>query len=355
MLRDMVASQKAEITKLTLQLQEKDVQLEQLKSKLPSHSTSGLNPESVQESDVAGYFQYCTGFTYDQFNTLCEFFNIPNDPSTPQSHIPLTYPKRSGNPDLPLRSQLLLTLMTFRQGYGCKDLAFRFHITVQSVSTIFNTWVDYMYCALGQLSTWPHRDVISDNMPAQFKKDFPNTFAILDCTELKIERPTSLVLQSQTFSSYKSTNTLKSLVACDPRGSVMFVSALFTGTISDKDIFNQCNIVQLLKGCIEGGYLLRGDGLMVDKGFLVQKEVEELGLQLNIPPFARADRQMPHGDVKKTRKIARHRVHVERAIAKIKKFKMVSGRIPITRLHNINQIWFVVSMLSNFQPHIISE
>ena len=92
---------------------------------------------------------------------------------------------------------------------------------------------------------------------------------------------------------------------------------------------------------------------MVDKGFLIEKEVEEIGLKLNIPPFARANRQMPHADVDLTKKIAKHRVHVERAIAKIKKIKIVSGRIPISRLGNINQIWYVVSMLSNFQPHII--
>lgn len=86
---------------------------------------------------------------------------------------------------------------------------------------------------------------------------------------------------------------------------------------------------------------------------MVEKEVEEIGLQLNIPPFARANRQMPHADVEMTKRIAKHRVHVERAIAKIKKFKIVSGQIPISRLVNINQIRYIVRMLSNFQPHII--
>lgn len=56
---------------------------------------------------------------------------------------------------------------------------------------------------------------------------------------------------------------------------------------------------------------------MVDKGFLIEKEVEEIGLQLNIPPFARTNRQMAHTDVEMTKRIAKHRVHVERAIAKI--------------------------------------
>ena len=159
-----------------------------------------------------------------------------------------------------------------------------------------------MYDRLGQLPIWPHRDILSQNMPANYEQDFPNTFAILDCTELKTEKPTSLVLQSQTYSTYKSTNTLKSLVACDPRGAVLYVSALFTGSISDKEIFKQCGIIEQLQGLIKCGYLNVGDGLMTDKGFLIEKEVEEIGLKLNLPPFSRSNRQMPHADVKMTKK-----------------------------------------------------
>ncbi|KAK0138850.1 hypothetical protein N1851_024608 [Merluccius polli] len=283
--------------------------------------------KSLNTSHVPDYFQYCTCFTYDQFNILCDFFSIPSDPNAPQTHIPLAY-KHVDNEisKLTLRSQLLLTLMKLRQNLDHKDLAFRFQIRLQSVSTLINSWVDYMFDSLGKLSVWPHRDIISEHMPAKFKEQFPNTFAILDGTELKIEKPRSL-----SYSTYKSTNTLKSLVACDPRGAVIYVSTLFTGSISDKEIFNRCNIIDILKGCVQCGYLNVGDGLMVDKGFLIEKEVEEIGLKLNIPPFARANRQMPHADVDMTKKIAKHRVHVERAIAKIKKFKIVSGRIPITQ------------------------
>lgn len=356
-LQDTLANQKQDIINLKLQLEAKDVQLHHLQKELQNaHTSDALNPEILNQSHVPDYFHYCTGFSYEQFNSLCQFFNIPTDPSAPQTHIPLSYKRVNYDiKQLSLRTQLLLTLMKLRQNLYHKDLAFRFNIRLQSVSTLINSWVDYMYDSLGKLSIWPHRDVISENMPAKFKEEFPNTFAILDCTELKIQRPSSLVLQSQTYSTYKSTNTLKSLVACDPRGSVIYVSALFTGAISDKEIFNECNILDILKGYIQCGYLNVGDGLMVDKGFLIEKEVEEIGLQLNIPPFARANRQMPHADVEMTKRIAKHRVHVERAIAKIKKFKIVSGQIPISRLVNINQIWYVVSMLSNFQPHIIKD
>lgn len=351
-LQDALAIHKQDIINLKLQLKAKDGQLHRLQKELQfAHTSNTLNPETLNTSHVPDYFHFCTGFSYDQFNSLCEFLYIPTDPSRPQTHIPLSY-KCVNNEikQISLRTQLLLTLMKLRQNLDHKDLAFRFNIHLQSVSTLINSWVDYMYETLGKLSIWPHRDVISENMPAEFKEEFPNTFAILDCAELKIQRPSSLVLQSQTCSTYRSTSTLKSLVACDPRGAVIYVSALFTGDISDREVFNECNILDILKGYIQSGYLDVGDGLMVDEGFLIKKEVEEIGLQLNIPPFVRANGQMPHADVKMTKRIAKHRVHVERAIAKIKEFKIVSGQIPISQLVNINQIWYVVSILSNFQP-----
>ena len=344
-----------EVERMKTLLDQKEKEIDLLREKLQTCQVPNpLTPESINSSSVPDYFKYCTGFTYSDFNKLCTFFRIPDNDTAPQTHIPLTYDKVNRQiHQMPLRQQFLLVLMRLRQNFDLKELAFKFQIDVQSVSTLFNSWIDFMYGRLGNLSVWPHRDSITENMPDNYKAEFPTTFAILDCTEIKIEKPSSLLLQSQTYSNYKSTNTLKSLIACDPRGSIMFASTLYTGSISDQEIFKQCKIKDLLKGLLQCGYLEKGDGLMVDKGFLIEKDVEELGLKLNIPPFAKTNIQMPVQDVEKTKKIAKHRVHVERAIAKVKKFKIVSGRIPNTMLGNINQIWFVVCMLSNFQPHII--
>ncbi|XP_030003765.1 uncharacterized protein LOC115428719 isoform X2 [Sphaeramia orbicularis] len=315
-----------------------------------------LTPETLNQSHLPAFFSYCTGFTYDQFNSLCEFFKVPTDPLSSQTQIPLTY--TTTNPEIqkiPLRCQFFLTLMKLRQNFDNKDLAFTFHICLESVILLLDSWIDYMDDRLGQLSSWPHRDVILSNMPADFKQDFPNTFAILGCAELQIERPSSTQLQSQTDSMSTSMNTLKSLVACDPRGAVIYVSALFSGSMSYKEVFNHCKIAELLQSCLQCGFLKKGDGLMTDESFQIEKEVEEIGLKLNIPPSAGSDHQTPHPETEMNKKIPEHIAQVERAIAKIKKFKIISGTIPVSHLGNINQIWYVVSMLSNFQPHIIKE
>lgn len=187
---------------------------------------------------------------------------------------------------LRFKNHLFLTVIKLRHDFHCADIAFRFNISTQTTSVIFTNWINYMFLRYGELSIWPHRDVISANMPQKFKEEFPNTFGILDCTEIKINKPLSLKAQSQTYSDYTSCNTLKGLVACDPRGSITYASMLFSRGISDKDIFVQYKFKDMLCDLIDEGYLQQGDDLMADKGFNIEKEVEKCGLRLDIPPFA---------------------------------------------------------------------
>lgn len=94
-------------------------------------------------------------------------------------------------------------------------------------------------------------------MPESYKKDFPNTIVIIDCTELKVHKPSSLHRQSQCYSDYKSCTTLKGLVRVDPRDTrrVIFSSMLFTVSISDKDITVESGFLKLLSDLIRSGIL----------------------------------------------------------------------------------------------------
>ena len=58
--------------------------------------------------------------------------------------------------------------------------------------------------------------------------------------------------------------------------------------------------------------------LWLIKGFTITKELNEIGINLNIPPFAPGNgSQMSAGNTALTQKIAKHRIHIERLIAKI--------------------------------------
>ena len=61
---------------------------------------------------------------------------------------------------------------------------------------------------------------------------------------------------------------------------------------------------------------------MADKGFDIQNDLKKLGLQLNIPPFLKDKVGFEEDDVIKTQTIARHRIHVERAICKVRRFQI---------------------------------
>lgn len=100
-------------------------------------------------------------------------------------------------------------------------------------------------------------------------------------------------------------------------------------------------------------FIANNDALMADKGFLIEKELALLDLQLNIPPLASSARPFSESDVNLTRKIATHRIHIERAINQIKCFKLLKRKIPVSMFNCINAHWFVAAMLTNFQDTLV--
>ena len=55
-----------------------------------------------------------------------------------------------------------------------------------------------------------------------------------------------------------------------------------------------------------------------DKGFQIQDLAQPLGCKVNIPAFVGKDVQMSPEDVFHTQQIASERIHIERAINKVK-------------------------------------
>ena len=78
---------------------------------------------------------------------------------------------------------------------------------------------------------------------------------------------------------------MKSLVGVDPKGGFMFVSQLYTGSISDKQIVTRSGFLELLSNKKEVSEVEDGDSIMADKGFDIEEDLKKMGLQLNIPPF----------------------------------------------------------------------
>ena len=217
-----------------------------------------------------------------------------------------------------------------------------------TVSRHIITWVNYMYFKLGSVPIWPSKEQILDTMPNSFKKTYPSTRCIIDCTELFCQRPSSLTIQSSLHSSYKHHVTYKGLLGISPSGSITFISQLYEGSISDKEIVRK-------SGILNPKFWSPGDSIMADRGFTIAELLEPLNVELNIPAFLNGREQLFNTEVKESQCIASVRVHVEHAIMRIKKFRQLRNEIPLSIHGSINQIWTVTCLLCNFLPPLIQK
>ena len=80
-------------------------------------------------------------------------------------------------------------------------------------------------------------------MPLILKELYPSTRCIIDATEIFIQKPRNPSAQQLTFSNYKNHNTFKTPIAISPSGAITFVSDLFGGNISDKELTAQCGLL----------------------------------------------------------------------------------------------------------------
>lgn len=120
---------------------------------------------------------------------------------------------------------------------------------------------------------------------------YPSTRVIIDCTEIKTERPSSLALGSKYYSCYKSSYTWKGLVGIGPHWDVLFISSLFTGSMSDVEITKLPGLLGLLE---------EGDSIMADKGFVLNKVLDGTVISVNTPPFLLSHWQFTKQEVEQT-------------------------------------------------------
>ena len=307
----------------------------------------GLRRFKDSEKDMS----YYTGLTYGQFVALFKFLNAHgichrlNYWGSDYAHIQLPDSEKRGQKrSLEPEDELFLTLCRLRVNTPEKVLADNYNLSVSEVSRIFATWLDLLHSRLIQLPVWATKKTIKETMPEVFQQKYPITRVILDCTELFIEKPSCFRAQSDTYSTYKSHNTAKGLVGIAPNGALTFVSDLYGGHCSDKIIVEHCGILQLLE---------EGDSVMADRGFEIQALLAPRKVYLNIPPFMRSKDQLNPDEEDETREIASVRIHVERAIERVKNCNILKQILPNCMSEDIDKIWKVCCLLANFKGPLV--
>ena len=244
------------------------------------------------------------------------------------------------------KNQLFMTLVKLKLNLKLTDLAFRFGISKSLASRYITTWISFLYHYLKEIDWMPSVEQVAGTLPHSFQTKYPNTFAIIDGSEIFLETPSDLHMQSSTWSQYKHHNTVKFLVACTPNGAISFVSPLYVGSISDVELTRVCGFLTKLED-------KPGISIMADRGFTVKDMLKALNIELNIPPFMEGRKQLPAKEVQEGRRIASLRIHVERAIGRMKTFSILKGTLPISMARLANQIVCVCGFLSNFHPALV--
>ena len=123
-----------------------------------------------------------------------------------------------------------------------------------------------------------------------------------------------------TFSSHKNSNTFRALVGISPDGVITFVSSIYPGSISDKELTRQSGILDLLD-C--------GNSVMADRGFDIRGDLILRVVHLNIPPFLKDKKEFEEKELIITCCIASLRIHVKRAMERTKNFQIFDSSLPV--------------------------
>ena len=243
------------------------------------------------------------------------------------------------------KNQLFLTLICLRLALLHRDLAFQFGIAESTVSMIISTWVQLLYKRLSALKLVmiPTRETLQQIIPPCFRP-FKNLKVIVDCFEVFTQMTTNFEQQGNLYSNYKHHCTFKVLIGIALNGAIIFVSDAYEGAISDKQIFVQSKLAELLQP---------GDMVMADRGFIIRDHLFDHGVTLNMPPFLKGRKCLTPQEERSAKHIARIRIHVERAIERVRKFKILQHILPLSQKRLVSQIVFVVSCLVNYQEPLV--
>ena len=295
----------------------------------------GNNTDVVRESSALGDlscdedYKAVTGCSKDVFNLL---------------HEKISTSVRDGM-KLLVTEKLLLALIKLKHNLPLAFLSRIFGVNIKTVSKHYGEVVDALF-ECSNFDWWLPRSTIQQTMPEDFKKNYPNCTVIIDGSEVRCEVSSNVKAQVNTYSNYKSSYTVKYLIGIAPSGYIMFLSNFYGGRVTDSHLTSNCGILEKLQ---------QGDEVMADKGFpSIEEHLTRKGCFLVMPPFHRGKTQFSEGENNETYKIASHRIHVERAIRRMKYFQILHflDRFSLTKGDKILR---VIGYICNHMPDLIKE
>ena len=189
---------------------------------------------------------------------------------------------------------------------------------------LFWQWIEIMYVKLKSLIKMQDRDHIYDTIPPVFKSKLPRLTSIIDCFEVFVESPSSLMARAQFYSQYKKHCTIKCLISCTPLGAINFISKCYGGRASDNQITRKSEFAS-------SKYHMPGDQILAYRGFTLQDDFAAGSCSLLInPAFMKGKAQLSASEVENSRKISSVRIHIERVFGLLKnRYMILQGTLPL--------------------------
>ena len=317
-------------------LQKLSDKVEELEKKLAAVNIVASQRHSMQLKDISDSEEKMLLYTTLQLDVFLILVSLIK-------RFPLVY-YAGWVPSMPLEDQLLLTLMKLSLNLRDCDLAHRFCISRTTVSNIFTTLIYALHEILfEEMMHIPSQIKCKGSMPKSFK-EFSSARVSMDAIEITQDIPNQLDIQAQAYSNYKSRHTVKAVTCVAPNGALVYSSKLYPGSTSDTSIVKHSHVLESF---------VAGDLILADKGFTMHSQLPS-GVHLNIPPFLSGKSAFTPQEAALCYKIARARIHVERANERIKNYAFLD-HIPCMYRPLSTKIFQVCCCLVNFQAPLLKE
>ena len=244
------------------------------------------------------------------------------------------------------KKDIYLMLKKTKSNMSFSVLAYEFSLSESQVSRIFKKSVHIIANYFKHLIFWPSKKDILLNLPVQFRLRYFNVESIIVCFEIEIEKPSNVLQQSLTWSSYKKCNTAKYLISITPDGLINYISEGVCERTSDIALIENCGYLNIIPPNIS---------VLADRGF---KQLDVLlrnrQCKLIIPPSVMKDVQSSKKEVKETKQIASTRIHVERVINRIRNFQLLNihTRVDNNLIDSLDSAIVIAAALVNMQTTI---
>ncbi|KAF4524565.1 hypothetical protein B566_EDAN015515 [Ephemera danica] len=300
--------------------------------------------------------------TFDEFQFIkeqCKGFHGYESIRTGQQMVDITgvtififaqllniLPAPKNNDKFNNKDKLLIFLMKMKLGITYSAMAVFFSCARPTISRTFKHVLNILHRHRENFVFWPDKFTVMATLPNSFKDKYRNCRVILDCTEFRAQQPHDIHKRVYLFSHYKNTFTIKLLIGITPCGFICLVSDCCGGKTSDTQMTLNSTLLSKLES---------GDMVMADKGFPgIKTALGDEHVITVMPPFCH-EGTLTADELDETYNIASVRIHVERAIQRLKNYNILNN-IAVDTFPIIDKIVQVAAVLSNLgKPLIVDE